>query len=106
MRLCCDTFDYYLSRAGSDEFAVVARKCGDLRGFFVQFRICAREQEPLLQNLPRDGDLPRPLHIGGQVGIQFCPFCGFDLESCIKENLEWFDRLAEGHQEFVFDPLQ
>lgn len=102
MICCCSTFSEYVSRAGLDDFAILAKRSGDHRFFVVQFRACAPEQERLFQNVPREIDIPQPLHLASQFGIQFCPFCGFDLSVYIENNKAVFDEFAQKHREFVF----
>lgn len=101
MRICCDRLENLLNNAGRDDFAVLAKRTGEYRMFVIQSRACRLEDEAKLQALPRDVELPRPLHVVTQIAIQWCPFCGSTLQELITADPDAFDRICEEHTRFV-----
>lgn len=98
---CCEVFRGLTEAVGQSGFSVVARDDGGLRYFCLQARTFDQSQRAKMNNVPRDCNLPRPFLVEMQIGIQYCPFCGFSLQALISEHSEEFDRLVIRDKSFL-----
>jgi hypothetical protein len=104
MKVCCDVFNELVADAGNRGYSVVACVRGSYRFFCLQARACPKLDEPKMKNLPKGIDIPNPLTVGMQIGIQYCPFCGTKLANIIAGSLNEFTRLADSNKPLLLGP--
>jgi len=104
MNYCCDNFKRWVQSAGVRGFSAVAQSDCGYRFFCLQARGCDKQDEPKMKNIPKGLDIPNPLTIAMQVGIQYCPFCGTQLATFIAEAGDEFQVLADANRPLLIDP--
>jgi hypothetical protein len=103
MTHCCDVFKRLLEGAGKRGFSVVARKASGYRFFCLEARACDFEDKFKMKNIPYDCEVPRPLTVAMQIGIQYCPACGSRLDTIIAEHESEFEEFAEKCKKFLHE---
>ncbi len=98
---CCEQLDGLIAQAGQRGFSVVPREEAGLRYFCLEARACDWQDEPRMRNIPPSCDVPRPLTIAMQIGIQYCPGCGARLEPIIAAHERQFAALLQKCEAFI-----
>lgn len=74
MRWCCGVFKGWFDQAGQRGFGIVVARLADGQGTFrLQHRAIDKGD-------PVPSSYPHPLTLVSEAGIQFCPWCGLNLQ--------------------------
>ena len=95
---CCDGFANLISCAGQRGHAIIAVETtvGQVR-FLLQSRGLAFGDESKIVPVPVDVKV----NISAEIGLRYCPSCGFNLEDLVRQNLSYFHDLAKQHKRFL-----
>ncbi len=95
---CCTGFENLISCAGERGHAILACKIssGAVK-FLLQSRGVAFVDEQKLKPIPIDVKI----NISAEVGLQFCPTCGRNLDELVQEAPDYFSKLAEDHAKYL-----
>jgi len=100
---CCQGFQNLISNAGKRGLAaIVVRRPLARLDFLLQGRGVAYEDEA---SLGPNHPLPVRLTISANLGLQYCPFCGYRLQKLIEKSPEPFEALAKEHQKLRAEGL-
>jgi len=106
MKYCCEGFAELAGVAGEKGIAIVPRKSGGIRRFFIQARpfdgdVVARYSatdpisgEVKWPKLMNERNEIVPYVSAMSIPLRFCPSCGCDLQSLIERNPSEFDAIA------------
>jgi len=93
---CCAGFENLISGAGRRGIAALVWR--DLMGrlsFVLQARAVDFADE---MKLPRS-DLQLNLNIASSTGLNYCPFCGYELQKLLRRDPRFFEDLEARHRE-------
>jgi hypothetical protein len=92
---CCFGFRHLVDNAGERGLSVIVVARSDGLGFSLQSRGVSAV------DISAIGVAPVDLNVASEYGIQFCPFCGFELDLLARRNLEEVRSLEEKHRRLM-----
>jgi len=112
--ICCDQFRELLSEAGLRGISIIAANPEPFRFFLLQSR-CVNKEPKVKGYVINDEYFEGSLYYVDenkaklffsstmQGTVKFCPCCGQNLKSLIKNNVKQFDILAEKHKNLAIN---
>ncbi len=94
---CCQGLKNFLSMAGDRGHAILVYEVPSGKiGFQFQSRGIAYKDVSKIKPNPNASDIK--INVSSEIGIQYCPACGHNLEKLIKKNPIRFKELATKHR--------
>ncbi len=98
---CCDGFEMLVSNMGQAGLSVVLKKGEELTYFCLQSRACAAADiDTIRATICPDSGKVRVVE---QMGLQYCPSCGFDLKEWIVNHSGLVEELACQSRELIME---
>ena len=88
MSLCCENFKELALKAGEKGFSAIPLQYEDLIFFIFQFRGSDSDEKAGITKI-------------GDIGIKYCPFCGAELATVIKENRAYVQYLIQKNKHLL-----
>jgi len=94
---CCQSFENYVLRAGTNGISIVLCSGPKNLQFAMQYRVVSDGMD-LEKEMPVISSLQGGITLIATVRVLFCPFCGTELSKIIESYQEQFNELALLHR--------
>ena len=82
--------------------AILVHKTSNEIMFLLQSRGIALADVGRVKSNPNAPDVK--INLSSEIGLQYCPWCGRQLQELIKASQEAFEELAKRHKSFYMGP--